>query len=117
VRFKAGELLTFVVRSPVPVSTVDPNTIYLLRRLGTKKKTRELITSSGHVSPFGASTVRNPDEGAVPVTFSLYGDYSLKLETTALAPGEYALGRPNGWPLFCFGVDDQQEQTGQRRPE
>src|SRR5437016_2503944 len=43
VRFKSGEKLDFVVRSVVPVSAVDPNTIFYLRKLNPKKKTRELV--------------------------------------------------------------------------
>ena len=62
VRFKRGEPLEFVVRSAIRVSLVDPNTIYCLRKLNGKKKTRELLITSGHASPIGASTTTTPAE-------------------------------------------------------
>jgi hypothetical protein len=37
VRFKAGEPLTFIVRSAIPIGSIDPNTIYHLRRLVGKR--------------------------------------------------------------------------------
>ncbi|MGD1097547.1 MAG: hypothetical protein ABSB35_36870 [Bryobacteraceae bacterium] len=105
VRFKRGEPLEFVVRSAIRVSLVDPNTIYCLRKLNGKKKTRELLITSGHASPIGASTTTTPAEGMLPVEFSKYGDSSLKMTTGALSPGEYAVGHPYGPAVFCFGVD------------
>jgi hypothetical protein len=105
VRFKSGERLDFVVRSVVPVFAVDPNTIYCLRKLDPKKKTRELPVMSGHFSPLGTSTTSTPAEGILPVEFSRYGSSSLKMTTGELAPGEYAVGHPHGQAVFCFGVD------------
>jgi hypothetical protein len=105
VRFKGGERLDLVVRSAIPISAVDPNTIYCLRKLDPKKKTRELVMMSGHAQPFGASTTTMPAEGILPVEFSPYGKSSLKMTTGALAPGEYAVGHPYGPAVFCFGVD------------
>jgi hypothetical protein len=90
IRFKSGQL-DLVVRSVVPTSAIDPNTIYCLRKLNPKKKTRELVMMSGHVSPIGASTTGTPAEGILPVQFSIYGA-SLKMTTGELAPGEYAVG-------------------------
>ena len=104
IRFKSGHL-DLIVRSAIPISAVDPNTIYCLRRLNPKKKTRELVMASGHVSPLGASTTATPGEGVLPVDFSRYGSSSLKMTTNELAPGEYAVGRPYGPAVFCFGVD------------
>ena len=77
VRFKAGEPLTFIVRSAIPIGSIDPNTIYHLRRLVAKKKTRELVTMSGNANPFGVSTKINGTTGLLPVEFSKYGDHSL----------------------------------------
>lgn len=47
VRFRADQTLDFVVRSPLAASTVDPNTLYVLRRLNGKKKSRELSHHGG----------------------------------------------------------------------
>jgi hypothetical protein len=105
VRFKSGERLDFVVRTVVPVFAVDPNTIYCLRKLDPKKKTRELAIMSGHFSPLGTSTTSTPAEGILPVEFSRYGSSSLKMTTGELTPGEYAVGHPHGPAAFCFGVD------------
>jgi hypothetical protein len=105
VRFKSGEKLDLIVRSAVPVSAVDPNIIYYLRKLNAKKKTRELVMMSGHASPLGLSTTTTPAEGVLPVDFTRYGSSSLKMTTGELAPGEYAVGRPYGPAVFCFGVD------------
>jgi hypothetical protein len=105
VRFKSGGHLDLIVRSVIPVSVIDPNTIYCLRKLNPKKKTRELIIMSGHAQPFGASTTTTPAEGVLPVEFSQYGSSSLKMTTGELPPGEYAVGHPYGPAVFCFGVD------------
>jgi len=104
VRFKSGEPLTFVVRSIFPVGAIDPNTIYYLRKLNEKKKTRELVMMSGSATPFGASTKVTPSSGVLPVDFSKYGEHSLKAVSAALPPGEYAFGKQGG-AAFCFGVD------------
>jgi hypothetical protein len=105
VRFKSSEHLDFVVRSAIPASVIDPNTIYSLRKLTHKKKTRELVIMSGHATPFGASATTTPAEGVLPVEFSRYGTSSLKMTAGPLAPGEYAVGHPYGPAVFCFGVD------------
>jgi hypothetical protein len=104
VRFRSGRL-DFVVRSVIPVTAVDPNTIYCLRKLNTKKKSRELVIMSGHASPVGMSTTTTPAYGMLPVEFSRYGNSSLKMTTGDLPPGEYAVGKPYGPAVFCFGVD------------
>jgi len=105
VRFKNGEKLEFIVRSAVPVSAVDPNTFYCLRKLKSKRKTRELVMMSGHISPVGGSTTMTPAEGMVPVDFTKFGTSSLKMTAGGLAPGEYAVGHPYGPAVFCFVVD------------
>jgi hypothetical protein len=84
---------------------VDPNTIYSLRRLTSKKKTRELVMTTGRVSPFGVSTTINTDEGLLPVDFTKYGNVSLRMAAGNLPPGEYAIGKPYGPAVFCFGAD------------
>lgn len=104
VRFTKEPHFELVVRSIVPTSAFDPNTIYGLRRLEQKKKTRELVLMAGRVHPFGASTT-TPDSGLLPVEFSQYGSSSLKMTTGELAPGEYAVGPLDGPAVFCFGVD------------
>jgi hypothetical protein len=86
-------------------STADPNAVYYLRMLTSKKKTRELVMMAGHISPIGASTKTNFTGTPLPAYFSKYGSSSFKLTTDKLIAGEYALGRPYGGAVFCFGVD------------
>jgi hypothetical protein len=105
VRFKSGERFYFVVRTVVPVFAVDPNTIYALRKLDARKKTRDVPIMTGHFSPLGTSTTTTPAEGILPVEFSRYGSSSLKMTSGELAPGEYAVGPLHGPAVFCFGVD------------
>ncbi len=64
IRIPAGQPLEFVVMSAFSPSSVDPNTLYVLRKLNAKKKTRELIIMSGHASPIGASTESDLAEGS-----------------------------------------------------
>jgi hypothetical protein len=106
VRFKAGEQLEFIVRSPFAAAAVDPNTFYGLRSLHAKKNKREIVFMTGHASPVGGSTKTDLSEGSLPVEFSKYGASSYKLTTPPLKPGEYALGRATmPQTVFCFGVD------------
>jgi hypothetical protein len=104
VRFRSGRL-GFVVRSEIPVNAIDPNAIYCLRRLNPRKKSRELLIMSGHASPVGTSTSTTPAQGMLPVEFSRCGESSLKITTGELGPGEYAVGKPYGPAVFCFGAD------------
>ena len=103
--FVSGQPLDFVVRSVLAKSTVDPNTMYVLRKLNNKKKSRELIIMAGHASPIGATTKSDLAEGVLPVTFARYGASTIKVTTGALPPGEYALSRAFAQTVFCFGVD------------
>ncbi|MGA2350035.1 MAG: hypothetical protein ABSF70_06360 [Terracidiphilus sp.] len=105
VRFRSGRPLDFVVRTALDPSGADPATLYFLSKLDVKNKTRELVVMEGHASPGGATMNGNPAQSALPVTFSRYGDSSLKLTTGPLPPGEYALSGPYVQPIFCFGVD------------
>jgi hypothetical protein len=104
VRFPSGRRLEFVVRSFYDTASFDPNTTYVLRKLSSKRKTRELITKSSHSSPLGTSKTIF-EAAALPVEFSRYGEASLKMTTSELAPGEYAVGPLYGPAVFCFGVD------------
>jgi hypothetical protein len=105
VRFPSGQPLDFIVRSPFAGSTVDPNTLYVLRKLNGKKKSRELVIMAGHASPVGASTKSDLAEGVLPLTFAHYGDSSIRITTGPLPPGEYAVSRLYAQTVFCFGVD------------
>ena len=105
VRFTSGRPLEFVVRTLIASSTADPNSLFVLRKLGQKKKSRELIIMSGHASPLGASTNSPLAQGVLPVEFSKYGSSSIKMTTSTLAPGEYAVSRNYGQTVFCFGID------------
>jgi hypothetical protein len=105
VRFNAEERLEFVVRSGLKLDTMDPNTIYCVRKLDRRKKTRELLLSAGWISPAGVNTKSDPHQGAVPVAFTTYGEHSIKIIAGPLKPGEYAVSRVYGPAFFCFGVD------------
>lgn len=105
VRFHSYETLDFVVRFALAPSAVDPNTLYVLRKLNGKKKSRELVFMAGHASPVGASTKTDLAEGVLPVTFARYGTSSIRMTTRSLPPGEYAISRPYAQTVFCFGVD------------
>jgi hypothetical protein len=105
VRFRSGEPLEFIVRSELAWSDCDPNARYLLRRLDEKKKQRELVVMTGHVTPLGSSTQTGVAQGALPVEFSKYGNNSFKMRAGPLPPGEYALSCIRRQTVFCFGVD------------
>lgn len=105
VRFHSGQPLDFIVRTAIASTTVDPNTVYVLRKMDSKKKNREIVFSSGHFSPLGGSVNTNLAQGSLPVTFAKYGTSSIKLTAGVLPPGEYALSRASALDLFCFGVD------------
>lgn len=105
VRFKAGEPLDFVVRSPLAAGAADPAMFYILRKLDAKKDHRELTITGGRFSPLGGSTSTNFQEGTVPVSFSRYGNGSYQVSTPGLPAGEYALGSIYPQVLFAFGVD------------
>jgi hypothetical protein len=107
VRFHAGEPISFVVRSAAAGTTIDPNTLYVLRVLKSKSHSRELTMMDSH-GPFAMAGVSaNLAEGVIPIQFEPFGEYSLKASpVNPLAPGEYAFSFRNGLlDLFCFGVD------------
>jgi len=105
VRFRSDQSLDFVVRSAFATSNVDPSTFYLLHKLNSKKKTRELVMMVGHASPGSATMNTDPAQGSIPLTFARYGTSSLKMTTVPLPPGEYGLSRPYAQTVFCFGID------------
>jgi hypothetical protein len=105
VRFHSDQTLDFVIRSLFAQSAVDPSMFYFLRKLNIKKKTRELVVMTGHASPGSATINNDPAQDALPLTFTRYGDSSLKMTTGHLTPGEYALSRPYAQIVFCFGID------------
>ena len=105
VRFHSGTQLDFVVRRAFAASSVDPNTFYVLRKLTTKKKSRELVFMTGKFSPLGGGMKTNLQQGVLPVTFSKYGLSSFKVAADGLVPGEYAFSLVSGQTVFCFGVD------------
>jgi len=105
VRFRSDQALDFVVRSLLASSTVDPNTLYVLRKLTSKKKSRELVIMAGQVTPLGGSTKTDLAQGVLPVSFAHYGAASIKMTAGPLPPGEYAVSRLYAQTVFCFGVD------------
>jgi hypothetical protein len=105
VRFTAGQPLSFVVRSSLAATDVDPATQFVLRHLDMKKKNREIAFSTTHATPFGAHTNTNLNAGQIPISFAHYGASSYRITASNLPPGEYALSRIYGQEVFCFGVD------------
>jgi hypothetical protein len=105
IRFHSNQTLDFVIRTAIVSTTVDPSNIYVLRKMESKKKSREIVFSSGHFSPLGGSMKTNLETGSLPLTFTKYGSGSIKVTATALSSGEYALSRAGALNLFCFGVD------------
>jgi hypothetical protein len=105
VRFEANKPLEFVVRSPLANIGSDPSSVLYLRRMDSKKKTREIVYMTGHFSPIGGSSKTNLSAGILPLTFDRYGTGSIKITTAPLPPGEYALSMSYGQTLYCFGVD------------
>jgi hypothetical protein len=107
VRFAAGQDVVFVVRRGPGQDTLDPDTLYVLRSLKAKGKSRELMISNMRGPFLTGGTSSNLAEGVLPVSFEKYGEHSLTIRPTApLQPGEYALSpRYSMTDLFCFGVD------------
>jgi hypothetical protein len=105
IRLHSGQALDFVVRSALAASTVDPATLYVLRKLDSKKKSRELIFMAGHFTPVGGSAKTNLAQGVLPVTFARYGASSIRMTSAPLPPGEYAVSQIYAQTVFCFGVD------------
>lgn len=105
VRFHGAPELVFVVRSSLAQTDIDPATLYVLRRLDTKKKNREVAFFTGHFTPFGGHATTNLNAGQIPLTFARYGASSYRITASNLAPGEYALSRVYGQDVYCFGVD------------
>jgi hypothetical protein len=107
VRFKARNPIAFIVRSGIAGSTVDPNTIYVLRALKAGGSKRELVMLQSH-GPMGMGGAdANMAEGVIAVHFEKYGANSLKMAADQpLPPGEYAVSvRQAMVDVFCFGVD------------
>lgn len=104
VRFSGGTF-DFVVRAPGGMATMDPDSLYHLRRLTSKHNRREALLTSGHASPVGATMHAARSQGLIPLDFSHHGSHSYRIRVSDLAPGEYALGRAGGRTVFCFGVD------------
>jgi hypothetical protein len=100
VRF-GKEALEFVARAS---AEIDPAMIYHLRKLDSRKKTREMTLATARGTPFGASATNQTDD-ALPVTFARYGSSSIKITVTILPPGEYAIQATPSQAVFCFGVD------------
>jgi len=63
IRFRSDQPLDFVMRTALDPSALDPSTMYLLRRLNSRKKTREIVVMVGHASPGGATMNNDPAQG------------------------------------------------------
>lgn len=60
---------------------------------------------AGHVTPIGMSTKSDLAQGVISITFARYGASSIKLSTSPLPAGEYAVSRLHAQTVFCFGID------------
>jgi hypothetical protein len=109
VRFAAGQDVVFVVRRGPGQDTLDPDTLYVLRSLKAKGKSRELMISNVRGPFLTGGSSSNLAEGVLPVSFEKYGEHSLAIRPVSpLPPGEYALSaRFSMTDLFCFGVDSR----------
>jgi len=105
VRFHQTPELVFVVRSVLAQTDTNPATLYVLRKLDPKKKTREIAFSTGHFTPLGGHATTDLNAGQIPISFARYGTSSYRIAAANLAPGEYALSRAYGQDVYCFGVD------------
>jgi hypothetical protein len=105
VRFGANKPLEFVVRSALASTSTDPSAVIFLRRMDSKKKTREIVYMTGHFSPIGGAAKTNLSEGVLPVNFTRYGNGSIKLTSGPLPAGEYALSVLYSQTFYCFRVD------------
>ncbi len=105
VRFHQAPELLFIVRSALAQTDTNPATLYVLRKLDPKKKTREIAFSTGHFTPLGGHATTDLNAGQLPVSFARYGTSSYRISAANLAPGEYALSRVYGQDVYCFGVD------------
>ena len=105
VRFHQTPELVFIVRSALAQTDTNPATLYVLRKLDPKKKTREIAFSTGHFTPLGGHATTDLNAGQIPISFARYGTSSYRITAASLAPGEYALSRAYGQDVYCFGVD------------
>ncbi len=105
VRFHSGAPVVFLIRSALAQLSIDPSTQYMLRRLDSKKKDREIVFMTGHFSPVGSSSQTDFNAGQIAVSFARVGESSYQVTASSLPPGEYALSRSYGQDMFCFGVD------------
>jgi hypothetical protein len=111
VRFSHANNLQLIVK-PLANENHDPNqdpdTIYHVREVKSKKKVREWlfgkVTASHYYNRLG--------EGLLPVKWTKYGNQSLRVTLGSLPAGEYCAS-PLGQEVaeqrvvtvFCFGVD------------
>ncbi len=105
VRFRSGESIEFVVRGSVLSSYGDPGQIYGMRKLTSKKDHREFLAFA--VAYGGLLGAKAKDMAHLPLDFARYGEGSIKVTTSELPPGEYAIGRIGigTKAVFCFGID------------
>ena len=103
IRFSSGSPLEFVVRTIS--AQVDPAQMYHIHKVDTKKKTREMLIATARATIFGSVSTNQIAEGEIPVAFTRYGEASVKITATGLAPGEYAIQAAPFQAIFCFGVD------------
>ena len=82
----------------------------MLRKLERKGGKREIVIAKvraySTIVTTSATATTNLDEGQIPITFTKYGEHSVRMvPTQPLGPGEYGLSTPIFMELFCFGVD------------
>jgi hypothetical protein len=103
VRFKAGQVIQFVVRLNAP--GIEPDSLVNLDALKVSKDERSIVTIKVGAMGMGGAKSRK-GESLRPLTFSKYGEQSLKVAPAEpLEPGEYVITNAGGRGAFLFGVD------------
>ena len=86
VRFHQTPESVFIVRSALAQTDTNPATLYVLRKLDPKKKTREIAFSTGHFTPLGGHATTDLNAGQIPNSFARYGTFPTALPPRALLP-------------------------------
>jgi hypothetical protein len=108
VRFQHVNKFELVVRCPAGLADEDPQTLYHLRVLRTKKRTREWVFLSADSVGAVHTSVKIGSDSMVPTEWSKRPGNLLVMNAGSLPPGEYVVGKIQAGAtaaVFCFGVD------------
>lgn len=105
VRFKAGQVIQFVVRLNAP--GIEPDSLVKLEVLKPSKDQRMIVTMK--IGSMGIGGVKTSNgEFQRTLNFTNYGEQSLKFTpAVSLEPGEYVITTMGGQSGFLFGIDPQ----------